>query len=147
MQCNVLVVPIRTCSRDLIKRLLRRRRFPVSATLLLLLLSSSLLLSSLELSDRKVYEPQERALLGTASHFCEVALPRGITAAPRFYIGVTGGSDTHDPYTVWLCRSARSCSWYKLITPLVSPRSTAAVSSGDTTPCRMTGVTLHSHVR
>ena len=32
--------------------------------------SSSLLLSSLELSDTKVYEPQIRALLGTASHFC-----------------------------------------------------------------------------
>jgi len=30
---------------------------------------SSLLLSSLELSDTKVYEPQIRALLGTASHF------------------------------------------------------------------------------
>jgi len=34
--------------------------------------SSSLLLSSLELSDTKVYEPSIRALLGTASHFCEV---------------------------------------------------------------------------
>jgi len=30
--------------------------------------SASLLLSSLELSDTKVYEPQIRALLGTASH-------------------------------------------------------------------------------
>jgi len=30
---------------------------------------SSLLLSSLELSDTNVYEPQIRALLGTASHF------------------------------------------------------------------------------
>ena len=34
--------------------------------------SSSLLLSSLELSDAKVYAPQIRALLGTAAHFCEV---------------------------------------------------------------------------
>ena len=34
--------------------------------------SSSLLLSSLELSDTQVYEPSIRALLGTASHFCEV---------------------------------------------------------------------------
>ena len=34
---------------------------------------SSLLLSSLELSDAKVYEPQTRARLGTASHFCKVA--------------------------------------------------------------------------
>jgi len=32
--------------------------------------SSSLLLSSLELSDAKVYEPEMRALRGTASHFC-----------------------------------------------------------------------------
>jgi len=35
---------------------------------------SSLLLSSLELSDTQVYEPQTRALLGTASHFCEVVV-------------------------------------------------------------------------
>jgi len=34
--------------------------------------SSSLLLSRLELSDAKVYEPEMGALLGTASHFCEV---------------------------------------------------------------------------
>jgi len=32
--------------------------------------SSSLLLSSLELSDTKVYEPSIRARLGTAAHFC-----------------------------------------------------------------------------
>jgi len=32
--------------------------------------SSSLFLSSLELSDTKVKEPEIRALLGTASHFC-----------------------------------------------------------------------------
>jgi len=36
--------------------------------------ASSLLLSSLELSDTKVYEPYIRALLGTDSHFCEVVL-------------------------------------------------------------------------
>ena len=30
-----------------------------------------LLLSSLDLSDAKVYEPEIRALLGTASQFCE----------------------------------------------------------------------------
>jgi len=40
-----------------------------SATLLTLRSSSSLLLSSLELSDTRVYAPQIRALLGTASHF------------------------------------------------------------------------------
>jgi len=36
--------------------------------------SSSFLLSSLELSDAKVYEPCIRALLGTASEFCEVVV-------------------------------------------------------------------------
>jgi len=35
---------------------------------------SSLLLSSLELSDTKVYEPQIRARLRTAAHFCEVVV-------------------------------------------------------------------------
>jgi len=40
----------------------------------LILSTSSLLLSSLELSDTKVYEPQIRALLGTASLFCEVVV-------------------------------------------------------------------------
>ena len=33
--------------------------------------SSSVLFSSPELSDTRVHEPQLRALLGTASHFCE----------------------------------------------------------------------------
>jgi len=37
---------------------------------------SSLLLSSLELSDTHVFEPAIRARLGTAAHFCEVALPK-----------------------------------------------------------------------
>ena len=36
--------------------------------------SSSLLLASLVLSDTKVYEPYIRALLGTASHSCEVVV-------------------------------------------------------------------------
>ena len=35
---------------------------------------SSLLLSSLELSDTKVYEPYIRARLGTTAHFCEVVV-------------------------------------------------------------------------
>jgi hypothetical protein len=34
----------------------------------------SLLLAILELSDTKVYEPRIRARLGTAAHFCEVAV-------------------------------------------------------------------------
>ena len=36
--------------------------------------SSYLLLSSLELSDTQVYEPEIRAILGTASHFCQVVV-------------------------------------------------------------------------
>ena len=36
--------------------------------------SSPSLLSSLELSDTKVYEPYIRARLGTAAHFCEVVV-------------------------------------------------------------------------
>jgi len=36
--------------------------------------SFSFLLSSLELSDTKVYEPCIRARLGTAAHFCEVVV-------------------------------------------------------------------------
>ena len=35
--------------------------------------SSSLLLSSLELSDTKVYEPQVRASLGTTAHVCRAS--------------------------------------------------------------------------
>ena len=36
--------------------------------------SSSLLLSSLELSDATIYEPQIRALLETAPHFCQAVV-------------------------------------------------------------------------
>ena len=36
--------------------------------------SSSLLLSSLELSDTSIHEPQTRARLGTTSHFCKVVV-------------------------------------------------------------------------
>ena len=46
--------------------------------------SSSLLLSSLELSDKKVYEPQMQARLGTASHFCKVVVrQRAVPVLPR----------------------------------------------------------------
>ena len=40
--------------------------------------SSSSLLSSLELSDTKEYEPEIRALLGTASQFCEVVVLKSL---------------------------------------------------------------------
>ena len=39
-----------------------------------MLLFSSLSLSNLELNDTKIYEPSIRALLGTASNFCEVVV-------------------------------------------------------------------------
>ena len=39
----------------------------------------SLLLSRRELGDTQVYEPQIRALLGTATHFCEVVVLRSRT--------------------------------------------------------------------
>ena len=42
--------------------------------------SSSVLLSSLEMSDAKVYEPYIRARLGTAAHFCEVVVLKLRTA-------------------------------------------------------------------
>ena len=60
-----------------------RRGFSVSSLL------SSLVLSSLELSDTQVYEPYIRALLGTASYFCEIinlisrTVPNGTTLSLR----------------------------------------------------------------
>ena len=47
----------------------RRSLFSVSHSF-----SSSLLLSSLDLGDTQVYTPAIRALLGTASYFCEVVV-------------------------------------------------------------------------
>ena len=60
-------------------------------------LSSSLVLSSLELNDTQDYEPQIRALLGTASHFSEVVvlIVRSMHSArwTRVGNGVAQGSD------------------------------------------------------
>ena len=50
----------------------------------ILLSSSSLLLSSLGLSDAQVDEPYIRALLGTASHFCEVVVLKPLNAGRRW---------------------------------------------------------------
>ena len=44
----------------------------------------SLLISSLELSDTKVYQPEIRALLETNSHFCEVIVFE-LRTLPRCY--------------------------------------------------------------
>ena len=61
---------------QLLKQLLAQQATHGNATLLQVTYSS-VFLSSLELRDTKVYEPQIRALLGTASHFCEVVAPPG----------------------------------------------------------------------
>ena len=44
--------------------------------------SSSPLLLSLELSDAQVYEPEMRALLGTAANFCEVLVLKSPNVMP-----------------------------------------------------------------
>jgi len=55
--------------------------------------SPSLLLSSLELSDTQVYEPSVRALLGTASHFCEVVVLKLTLDTPRAAIAQDAGEE------------------------------------------------------
>jgi len=57
--------------------------------------SSALLLSSLELSDTQVYEPEIRALLGTASHFCEGGQP-----VVELVHELRGGLALHPPQVV-----------------------------------------------
>ena len=51
----------------------RQKAKPIKGTRIVPSSSSSFSLSSLELSDTKVREPEKRALLGTASQFCPVA--------------------------------------------------------------------------
>jgi len=62
--------------------------------------SSSLLLSSLELSDTKTYEPQIRALLGTASHFCEVVVLKLRTGLQIVVWGIGTALGELPPYLV-----------------------------------------------
>ena len=52
--------------------------------------SSSLLLSSLDLSDTNVYEPQIRAQLGTAAHFWDRNRPELDQDRTSFLIGGAG---------------------------------------------------------
>ena len=59
-------------SRDTSAGATRDAKTCVSATTLLL--NFFLLLSSLELSDKKVYAPYIGARLGTAAHLCEVVV-------------------------------------------------------------------------
>ena len=53
-------------------------------------LSSSSQLSSLELSDRTVHAPSIRALLGTASHICEVVVLKHHPVCQMAGLRVTG---------------------------------------------------------
>ena len=50
--------------------------------------SPSLLLWSLEFSDTIIYEPEIRALLGTASHFCEAVALRAVPLGTVLNLGV-----------------------------------------------------------
>ena len=81
--------------------------------------SSSVFLSSLELSDSQVYEPCLRVFLRTASHFCEAQL---------------------------FLKQAFKTSTRKFSSSELQNHYLTNMTSGDTTQCRMTGVTLHSHV-
>ena len=65
--------------------------------------SSSLSLLSLELSDTQVYEPWIRALLGTASHFCEV-----VVTHTRARVGHTQASVGHTHASVRHTQSLRT---------------------------------------
>ena len=56
------------------------------------LFSSSLLLSSLKLNDTKVCEPEIAALLGNASHFCEVVVLEFRVSGPAHLLGTSLGS-------------------------------------------------------
>ena len=66
------------------------------------LFSSFLLLSSLELSDKTIYEPCIRTLLGTAPHFCHAFLlklrtvPLGAGFEYRIYVGFDAGDLFYD---------------------------------------------------
>ena len=67
MQCKVVHVTDEISAQ-------RTPRAPLCGGVVPRISSSSFLLSSLELSDTKVYEPLMRALLGTGSQFCEVII-------------------------------------------------------------------------
>ena len=54
----------------------QRRELPRNGFFELRFSSSPLLLSSLELSDAKVYEPEIQALLGAAANLCRVVVLR-----------------------------------------------------------------------
>jgi len=106
--------------------------------------SASLLLSSLELSDTKVYEPQIRARLGTATLFA------GEASSCRF----RANKEKLNMFSGLLLEiQGQNLAVSVLYVPCLLDTGTTLrrelaphVHSGDTTPCRMTGVTLHSHV-
>ena len=63
----------------------------------------SLLLSNLELIDVKVYAPYIRALLGTASQFCEVVALKSTPVGIAF--GVASSEAPGTPWALLLCRT------------------------------------------
>jgi len=82
--------------------------------------SSSLLLSSPQLSDTQVYEPEIRALLGNASQFCDVVVlklrtaPNGITLSADTRAQVPSNNPEYNP------RANRWFLWSALI-PMLHP--------------------------
>ena len=83
-------------SPDCCKNLAREKHF-----------SSFLLLSSLELRDTPVYEPEIRARLGTTAHFCKLVV---LTAAERIWNYFNGVKDFYPKEMAILSHVCRICS-------------------------------------
>ena len=64
--------------------------------------SSASLLSSLEVSDTKVYDPLIRALLRTASHICEVVVLKSFDSATSYAWAAPGRKLVQIPETRYL---------------------------------------------
>ena len=109
--------------------------FPIPSQAGVLSSSLSLSLSSLELSDTKVYAPYIRARLGTAAHFCEVvvvtlrtgrggclqtARPWSCASQSRFVAPVTTcsarfGSQFENTYFTEMCSGSEAGSNVRLV--------------------------------
>jgi len=93
-------------------------------------LSSDLLLSSLELSDTTIYEPQTRALLGIASHFCEVVVLKLRTVPIR--------------YSSQIKNSPSDPSWLKLALSCAVEHDPLSIGESPTSPARVRELPRHS---